>query len=420
MSPDGPPAGPPNRFALVDEQLEVLRRGTVEIVPEDELAAKLERSRQTGQPLVVKQGFDPTRPDLHIGHAVSLYKLRDFQRLGHRVVFLIGDFTARVGDPSGQSETRPVLSEDEIAANLVTYREQVFRILDPELTEVRRNSEWLAPLDLADILRITSRYTVARMLERDDFAARHADGSPISMAEFMYPMMQGYDSVALEADVELGGTDQKFNLLLARTLQERSGQEPQVAVIMPLLRGTDGERKMSKSYDNYVGLTMEPEEMFGRTMSIPDALLEEWLTLASSARGEELQGRLRQAGRDPLGTKRWLAEDLVRRYQDETAANRAREAFDRVHREREVPEDLETSLLSVDEESGTLWIGYVLTRTGLASSTSEAARLLAQGAVRVDRRPVDDGDLQLAPGTYIIQKGKRSFLRLDLRSSRGS
>lgn len=407
-------------FASVDEQLEVLRRGTVEIVPEDELTAKLERSRQADRPLVVKQGFDPTRPDLHIGHAVSLYKLRDFQRLGHRVVFLIGDFTARVGDPSGQSEMRPVLTEEEIAANLLTYKEQVERILDPKLTEVRRNSEWLAPLDLADVLRITSLYTVARMLERDDFAQRHADGSPISMAEFMYPMMQGYDSVALEADVELGGTDQKFNLLLARTLQERSGQEPQVCMIMPLLRGTDGDRKMSKSYDNYVGLTMEADEMFGRTMSIPDDLLGEWLSLASSARDAELEERLRQAGENPLETKRWLAEDLVRRYHDDAAAGRARDAFDRVHREREVPEDVTTCVLEADEDTGTLWIGYVLTRSDLASSTSEAARLLAQGAVRVDRRSVTDGDLQLAPGTYIIQKGKRAFVRLDLRSAGGS
>ena len=407
-------------FAPVDEQLEVLRHGTVEIVPEDELVEKLERSRQTDQPLIVKQGFDPTRPDLHIGHAVSLYKLRDFQRLGHRVVFLIGDFTARVGDPSGQSETRPVLTEEEISANLLTYQDQVFRILDPKLTEVRRNSEWLAPLDLAGVLGITSLYTVARMLERDDFAARHADGSPISMAEFIYPMMQGYDSVALEADVELGGTDQKFNLLLARTLQERSGQEPQVAVIMPLLRGTDGDRKMSKSYDNYVGLSMEPEEMFGRTMSIPDELLEEWLRLASSARGAELEERLAKLGADPLDSKRWLAEDLVRRYHDEAAAGRARDAFDRIHRDRDVPEDLATSALETDESTGTLWIGYVLTRSGLASSTSEAARLLTQGAVRVDRQPVGDGDLQLAPGTYIIQKGKRAFVRLELRSASGS
>ena len=241
-------------FPPVDEQLALIADGVAEIVPLDELKTKLERSRDTGTPLVVKQGFDPTRPDLHIGHAVSIHKLRTFQELGHRVVFVIGDFTALVGDPSGRSDTRPVLARAAIEENLATYREQVFHILDPERTELRRNSEWLAGLGLEDVLRLTSQYTVARMLERDDFSNRYREGQPISMVEFMYPMMQAYDSVVLGADVELGGTDQKFNLLLGRTLQERAGQEPQVCVTLPLLRGTDGERKMSKSYDNYVGL----------------------------------------------------------------------------------------------------------------------------------------------------------------------
>jgi tyrosyl-tRNA synthetase len=407
-------------FAPVDEQLEVIRKGAIEIVPEEALVTKLERSRDSGRPLLVKQGFDPSRPDLHIGHAVSLHKLRDFQQLGHRVVFLIGDFTARVGDPSGQSATRPVLTEAEIAANLLTYEEQVFGILDPERTEVRRNSDWLGALDLADVLRLTSRFTVARMLERDDFAARYAAGTPISISEFMYPMMQGFDSIALEADVELGGTDQKFNLLLARTLQERAGQEPQVCVIMPLLRGTDGEKKMSKSYDNYIGLTMEPEEMFGRTMSIPDDLLDEWLRLASAAPSDEVESLIRQAAEDPLAVKRWLAVDIVRQYHGDEQAAKAQEAFDRVHREREAPEDLETVELDVDERSGTLWIGYVLTRTGLAASTSEAVRLLAQGAVRLGGVPVREKDLHLTPGTHIIQRGKRAFVRLRLRPIEGS
>jgi tyrosyl-tRNA synthetase len=316
-------------FLPVDEQLDRIRDGVAEIVPEAELEAKLARSCETGAPLIVKQGFDPTRPDLHIGHAVSIYKLREFQDLGHRVVFVIGDFTARVGDPSGQSDARPVLTTAEIEDNLRTYREQVFRILDPDRTEIRHNSEWLAALRLEDVLRLTSQYTVARMLERDDFAARYAGETPISLVEFLYPMMQAYDSVALVADVELGGTDQKFNLLLGRTLQEKAGQEPQVCVTLPLLRGTDGERKMSKSYDNTIGLNMEPSEMFGRTMSIPDDLLGEWIRLASGAPADE-RSRAAQAREEPLSVKRWLAASVTSRYHGPAAARTAREAFDRV------------------------------------------------------------------------------------------
>jgi tyrosyl-tRNA synthetase len=401
-------------FAPIEEQLERIRAGAAELIPEEELAAKLARSRETGVPLVIKQGFDPTRPDLHIGHAVSIRKLRTFQELGHRVVFVIGDFTARVGDPSGQSDTRPMLGEVEIERNLVTYREQVFRILDPEQTELRRNGEWLGKLDLADLLRLTSQFTVARMLERDDFKQRYEEERPITFAEFLYPMMQAYDSVALAADVELGGSDQKFNLLLGRTLQRQAGQEPQVCLIMPLLRGTDGERKMSKSYDNYVGLAMEPAEAFGRVMSIPDALLEEWLRLASTAKGEELAARIAQAESDPLGVKRWLAGDIVGCYHGAEAAEAAREAFDRVHRERRAPEDVVSAALPVDEKSGTLWIGYALARSGLAASTSEARRLLAQGAVRLDEEVVTDAEVQLEPGAYLLQKGKRSFVRLEV------
>ena len=258
-------------FPPAREQLERIRDGVSEIVPEDELLQKLERSVATDVPLIVKQGFDPTRPDLHIGHAISIHKLRTFQELGHRVVFVIGDFTALVGDPSGRSDTRPMLTREEIEQNLQTYEAQVFSVLDPESTEIRRNSEWLSGLGLEDVLRLTSGYTVARMLERDDFSIRFSEQRPITLVEFLYPMMQAYDSVALEADVELGGTDQRFNLLLGRTLQERADQEPQVCVLLPLLRGTDGDRKMSKSYDNTVGLTDDPSEMFGRTMSIPDS-----------------------------------------------------------------------------------------------------------------------------------------------------
>lgn len=401
-------------FLPVEEQLERIREGTAEIIPVKELAEKLERSRDRNEPLIIKQGFDPTRPDLHIGHAVSLHKLRTFQELGHRVVFVVGTFTARVGDPSGRDRTRPVLTEEEIEANLITYREQVAHVLDPELTEIRHNGDWLGPLHLADVLRLTSQYTVARMLERDDFAARYAEGSPISLVEFLYPMMQAYDSVELGADVELGGTDQRFNLLLGRTLQERAGQEPQVCILMPLLSGTDGERKMSKSYDNYVGLAMAPDEMYGRTMSIPDSALVEWIRLTSSATGDERAARLEQAARDPLAAKRWLAHDIVSRYRDGAAADAARDNFDRVHREGRAPADVEARTLTVDQDTGLLWIGYALRESELVQSTSEAVRMVRQGAIRINGESVRDENRQLAPGEYLLQRGKRGFVRLQV------
>ena len=403
-------------FLPVDEQLDRIRDGVEEILPEAELVVKLERSRAQGKPLIVKQGFDPTRPDLHIGHAVSIHKLRSFQELGHRVVFVIGDFTALVGDPSGQSDARPMLTRDEIEENLQTYREQVFQILDPELTEIRRNSDWLAALRLEDVLRLTSQYTVARMLERDDFAARYAEEKPISMVEFLYPMMQAYDSVALESDVELGGTDQKFNLLLGRTLQEKAGQEPQVCVTLPLLRGTDGERKMSKSYDNYIGLTMSAADMFGRTMSIPDSLLDEWIRLASGAPEPERSRHIGLAGDDPLAAKRWLAERITSRYLGADAGVEGRDAFDRVHRQRDVPEDLETCVLTAGD-GGTLWIGHAMARSGLARSTSEARRLVGQGGVRIDGEVVEDPECHVSPGSYVMQRGKRRFLRLVVKAA---
>ncbi|MFW6089234.1 MAG: tyrosine--tRNA ligase [Gemmatimonadota bacterium] len=399
-------------FPPVDEQLTRIRAGAADIIPEDELVRKLERSRATGRPLVVKQGFDPTRPDLHIGHAVSIHKLHAFQQLGHRVVFVIGDFTALVGDPSGRSDTRPMLTREDIEANLATYAEQVFTILDPRRTELRRNSEWLGQLGLEDVLKLTSQYTVARMLEREDFARRHAEGSPISLVEFLYPMMQAYDSVVLEADVELGGTDQTFNLLLGRTLQERAGQEPQVCLTLPLLRGTDGERKMSKSYDNYIGLTMEPTEMFGRTMSIPDALLPEWIDLTTGAPEDERAAWRGQAADDPLAAKRRLAAHLVARYHGQRAAEAAREAFDLVHRDRDVPEDLREVRLAAGADG--LWIAHALKRSGLATSTSEARRLIEQGGVRLDGETVESSDCHVPKGSHVLQRGRRKFVRLEI------
>lgn len=403
-------------FLPVDEQMRRIRDGVAEIVPEAELALKLERSRTRSEPLVVKQGFDPTRPDLHIGHAVSIHKLRTFQELGHRVVFVIGDFTALVGDPSGQSDARPMLTPEEIEANLRTYREQVFGILDPDRTEIRQNSEWLSGLRLEDVLRLTSQYTVARMLERDDFAARYAENRPITLVEFLYPMMQAYDSVALGADVELGGTDQKFNLLLGRTLQEKAGQEPQVCVTLPLLRGTDGERKMSKSYDNYVGLAMDPADVFGRTMSIPDSLLEEWILLASGEADPDRSRWLVTARADPLAAKRWLAEAITARYHGSETAATAREAFDRVHRRRDVPEEMETCVLEAEGDRG-LWIGHVLSRSGLARSSSEARRLIQQGGIRMDGEVVGDPECHIPAGSFVMQRGKRRFLRLVVKAA---
>lgn len=403
-------------FLPVDEQLALIRAGTAEIIPEPELKRKLTRSLDTGLPLIIKQGFDPTRPDLHIGHAVSIHKLRTFQELGHQVVFVIGDFTALVGDPSGQSDTRPALGRDEIEQNLETYAEQVFTILDPDRTQLRRNSEWLAKLDLETVLRLTSLYTVARMMEREDFSRRYEAQQPITLGEFVYPMLQAYDSVVLRADVELGGTDQTYNLLLGRTLQEREGQEPQVCLTMPLLRGTDGVQKMSKSYDNYIGLTMDPAEAFGRTMSIPDSLLPEWIELASGANVGDRSSRAQQAETDPLSAKRWLAETIVERYHGAEAATHACEAFDRVHRDGNIPEEMPSVRLECDND-GRVWIAHALKRAGLASSTSDARRILKQGGIRVDGETIDDPDCHLSIGTYVLQRGRRKFIRLEVESA---
>jgi tyrosyl-tRNA synthetase len=398
----------------VPEQVDLIRAKAVEIIPEEELADKLERSRQTGVGLVVKEGFDPTRPDLHLGHAVSIQLLKLFQDLGHQVVFVVGDFTGLVGDPSGQDQTRPQLSEEEIRANMKTYQEQVFHILDPEKTNVVRNSGWLAKLKLADVLTLTSRYTVARILERDDFAGRYGEGRPITLVEFLYPLMQGYDSVALEADVEIGGTDQKFNLLVGRTLQERYGQEPQVCITLPLMRGTDGTRKMSKSLDNYVGITEPPEDMYGKTMSIPDELLEEWYRLASSYGGSELEAALRAIPGDPMGAKRALARDITRQYCGEAAATEAEAHFDRVVRRREQPEEIPD--VEIERDGDEMWLPKVMVEAGLTSSSSEAVRLIKQGAVHVDGQTVADKDHRVkTSGPVLIQRGKRRFARVRFR-----
>ncbi len=403
-------------FPPVNEQMDAIRRGALEIVPEEELVRKLERSAARGQPLTVKQGFDPTRADLHIGHAVSIRKLRTFQELGHDVVFVVGDYTARIGDPTGRSELRPQLTEEEVRENARTYQEQVFRILDPDRTRVEFNSSWLAPLKLEDLLKLTAQYTVARMLERDDFSRRYQEGRPISIVEFMYPLMQGYDSVALKADVELGGSDQKFNLLVGRDLQDRYGQEPQVCVIMPILRGTDGVQKMSKSYDNYVGLVDAPEQQYGRTMSIPDDLLEEWWTLASGLGGERLNAAVAGVRESPYRSKRDLAAAIVEAYHGADAARGASEHFDTVFRKKEVPEDIPTvdvAAADLGVADGRVPLAKLLVAAGLATSGNDAQRQVQAGAVQVDGERVSDrGATVAAEGEVVLQKGKRHFARV--------
>jgi tyrosyl-tRNA synthetase len=402
--------------------MDEIRRGALEIIPEDALERKLERSLRMGEPLRIKQGFDPTRPDLHIGHAVSIRKLRTFQELGHDVVFVVGDYTARIGDPSGRSEQRPRLTPEEISAHAETYAQQVGRILDVSRVRVEYNSTWLAPLDLAKILELTATYTVARMLERDDFAKRYAEQRPISLMEFMYPLMQAYDSVALHADVELGGTDQKFNLLVARTVQERYGQEPQVCLVMPLLRGTDGEHKMSKSYDNYVGISEAATEQFGKTMSIPDALLEEWLELALPA-AADLAALKAAAATEPYATKRALARGIAALYHGEEEAARAESHFDRLFREHAPPDKVEGCTLSLQDprlrvsERGGVWVPGLLVAAGLAASNAEAGRLIEQGAVAIDEGRVADRNAVLhgaAGDSFLLRRGKRQFVRVTL------
>ena len=403
-----PPADP-------NEQLEGLLRGAAEVIPAEELLAKL----RLGRPLRVKLGIDPSRPDLHLGHAVVLRKLRQFQELGHKAVLIIGDFTGRVGDPSGQSETRPFLTEDEIEANAKTYFDQAGLVLDVERAEIRHNSEWLANLSMADVLKLTSSYTVARMLERDDFRTRYRDNRPISVVEFLYPLMQAMDSVAIEADVEMGGTDQTFNLLVGRDVQKAYGQEPQVVFTMPLLEGTDGVRKMSKSFDNAVSLTDPADEMFGKLMSIPDGFVVRYLRLLTDVEELELESLaadVASGGAGAAGAKRRLAREIVDRYHGEGSGVDTEARFDRVHREREVPDDVhEVSVPAASIEGGRVWLPRLMVELGLAASHAKARQLIQQGGVRLDGEPVPDPGLELDPGQLagrVLQVGRRSFVRL--------
>lgn len=400
----------------VAEQLALIRRGAVEIIQEEELARKLERSLATGKPLRVKAGFDPTAPDLHLGHTVLIQKLKHFQDLGHQVIFLIGDFTGMIGDPSGKSETRKPLTEEEVKANAATYERQIFKILDPARTIIDFNSRWLKPMSAQDLIRLAAKYTVARMLEREDFHQRFVNHQPISIHEFLYPLIQGYDSVALQADVELGGTDQKFNLLVGRELQREYGQEPQVIITMPLLEGLDGVHKMSKSLGNYVGITEPPDEMFGKLMSISDELMLRYYELLSDlnlADLERLKQDLASGQLHPRQAKENLAKEIVARYHGREAAEQAAHRFALIFREGALPADVEEQRLPV--RTATLWLPRLLQQAGLAPSTSEARRLIQQGGVQVDGERVSDVDLELPVGkTYLLRVGRRRFKRVTL------
>jgi tyrosyl-tRNA synthetase len=394
----------------VETALALIRRGTEEILLEDALRAKL----RVGRPLRVKAGFDPTAPDLHLGHTVLINKLRQFQELGHQVLFLIGDFTGMIGDPTGKSATRKPLSRGEIEANAATYREQVFRILDPDLTLVVFNSEWMDRLGAAGLVQLAAQHTVARMLERDDFSKRYKGGQPIAIHEFLYPLIQGYDSVALQADVELGGTDQKFNLLVGRQLQEAYGQAPQVVITLPILEGLDGVQKMSKSLGNYIGITDPPEEMFGKIMSLSDELMWRYFELLSVRDlGEIETWRASIAeGANPRDIKFQLALELVGRFHSPTQAQAAHQAFVARFQRGILPEDVPELALGAGEGGG-IPLANLLKETGLVKSTSEALRLIAQGAVRIDGERVEDGRLVCPPGTtHLYQIGKRRLVRV--------
>jgi len=395
----------------IEQQLTILKRGAEELLVEQELIDKL----KSGRPLRVKLGMDPTAPDLHLGHTVVLNKLRHFQDLGHTALFLIGDFTGMIGDPSGRNATRPPLTREQVEANAQTYREQVFKILDPERTEIVFNSTWCTELGAAGLIRVASTYTVARMLERDDFAKRFRNNQPIAVHELLYPLIQGYDSVALKADVELGGTDQKFNLLVGRELQKHYGQPQQCVLTMPLLEGLDGVQKMSKSLGNYIGITEPPQEQFGKLMSISDTLMWRYIELLSFASLEIIAGWKAEVeqGRNPRDIKAMFAKEIVARFHGPAAAEAAERDFEARFRHNTAPENMPEVMLHAAE--GGLPIAQVLKQAGLTASTSEALRLIEQGGIKLDGERVSDKGLTLARGTSaVVQVGKRKFARVTV------
>ena len=399
-------------FLPVEEQLAIIQRGAVEIIPETELKEKLEHSYKTSTPLKIKLGCDPTRPDLHLGHSVILRKLRQFQDLGHTAILIIGDFTALIGDPTGQNKTRPALTHDEIIENGKTYFEQASLILDADKTEIVYNSDWLGSMSFADVITLSSNMTVARMLERDDFSKRYQNNDPISLHEFLYPLAQGQDSVHLKSDVELGGTDQKFNLLVGRNLQRDAGIDPQIALMMPLLVGTDGTQKMSKSYDNYIGITEDANNMYGKVLSITDDLIYTYFELLTDVSIDELPKLKKQAAEDPRNTKHYLAYSLVRMYHSEKAAKAAREHFEKTVVNKDVPDDIKT--YGVDA-ANIPPLYKLIKQAGMASSNGEARRLIEQGGVSLDGEKLTDTHAEITiddNADMVLKVGKRKFKKI--------
>jgi len=398
-------------------QLETIREKAAEIITEEELLRKLERSVRTRSPLKIKLGLDPTAPDLHLGHAVVIHKLRQFQELGHKVIFLIGDFTGMIGDPSGKSETRRPLTAEEVKKNAETYRRQIFKILDPKKTVIDFNSRWMSRVNAQGLIEIAAKHTVAKMLDRDDFKKRYEEGRPISIHEFLYPLIQGYDSVMLQADVEIGGTDQKFNLLVGRELQRDYGQEPQVILTTPILEGTDGVQKMSKSLGNYIGIDETPREIFGKVMSIPDSLVLRYFYLAtsfSSKHVETLRSKIDNGVLHPRDAKMQLAKELVKTYHSAEAAETAAAEFERVFREKGLPDEIvEVVLNKEDVESGGIWLVHLLTLTSVARTHSEARRLIEQGGVDLDGKTIREVGFKVScDGVHLLKVGKRKFFRV--------
>ena len=399
----------------IDNSLDIIYRGTEEVLLEEELVKKLKR----GKPLKIKAGFDPTAPDLHLGHTVLINKLRQFQDLGHEVMFLVGDFTAMIGDPTGKSATRPPLTREDVIENAKTYEHQVFKILDAQKTSVLFNSSWMGEMNASDMIQLAAKHTVARMLERDDFSKRYKSGQSISIHEFLYPLVQGYDSVAMKADVELGGTDQKFNLLVGRQLQEAYAQEPQVALTMPILEGLDGVQKMSKSLNNYIGITDSPDDMFGKIMSVSDELMWRYFELLSFRPMSEIEAFKTdiEAGKNPRDVKFLLARELIGRFHDESAAEKAQQNFIERFQKGALPDDIPELKLSCDE-GDQLGIAALLNAAGLVSSNGEGFRMIKQGAVKIDGEKVSDKSLMLTAGfNGVVQVGKRKFAKITLTPS---
>jgi tyrosyl-tRNA synthetase len=406
-------------FLPAARQLEILKKGAVEILREEELLAKLERSRTSGRPLRVKVGFDPSAPDIHLGHTVVIRKMKHFQDLGHEVIFVIGDFTGMIGDPTGVSRTRPALTREQVEANAETYRRQIFKLLDPVATRVELNSRWLGSMTSYDWVRLASKYTVARILERDDFTKRFKASQPIGIHEFLYPLAQAYDSVALEADVEMGGTDQKFNLLVGREIMREFAMEPQVVLTMPLLEGTDGVEKMSKSLGNYIGIDEPPREIFGKVLSISDDLMWRYFELCTDLSLEEiaaLRQKVAQGELHPKKVKQDLAKRIVADFHSAAAAAAAEEEFERIFVSHQAPDEVEA--VDLPCSAAPLWLPKLMVLAGMAKSNAEAARLIRQGGVALDGVRVESADLELpagAPAEHLLKVGKRRFVKIRFR-----